>query len=123
MLKLKKPTAVLAIGAVVLLPLLPWLIVVWTEGAALRQAADQAARNWMGRHPLPATTTTIALVSGMRCRAGSAATSPWAQPPASVATISPTRYAGPPARFGIRREQYPGRLPRHLLKMLGSRKK
>ena len=49
MLKLKKPTAVLAIGAEVPLRLLLWQILVWTERAALRQVADQAARNLDGQ--------------------------------------------------------------------------
>ncbi len=43
MLKPKKHTAVLAIAAVVLLPLLLWQIAVWTERVALRRVADQAA--------------------------------------------------------------------------------
>ncbi len=51
MLKLKKPTAVLAIGAVVPPPLLLWQILDWTERAALRQVAGQAARNLDGQTP------------------------------------------------------------------------
>ncbi len=43
MLKPKKHTAVLAIAAVVLLPLLLWQTAVWTERVALRRVADQAA--------------------------------------------------------------------------------
>ena len=43
MFKLKKHTAVLAIAAVVLLPLLLWQTAVWTERVALRQVAEQAA--------------------------------------------------------------------------------
>ncbi len=42
MLKPKKHTAVLAIAAVVLLPLLLWQTAVWTERVALRRVADQA---------------------------------------------------------------------------------
>ncbi len=43
MFKLKKHSAVLAIAAVVLLPLLLWQTAVWTERVALRRVADQAA--------------------------------------------------------------------------------
>jgi len=43
LLKPKKHTAVLAIAAVVLLPLLLWQTAVWTERVALRRVADQAA--------------------------------------------------------------------------------
>ncbi len=43
MFKLKKHTAVLAVAAVVLLPLLLWQTAVWTERMGLRRVADQAA--------------------------------------------------------------------------------
>ena len=43
MFKLKTHTAVMAIAAVVLLPLLLWQTAVWTERVALRRVAEQAA--------------------------------------------------------------------------------
>ncbi len=43
MLKQNKHTALLAIAAVVLLPLQLWQIAVWTDSVALRRVEDQAA--------------------------------------------------------------------------------